>query len=162
MLRYKFSLVALHFAVSGEGTIMYKSLGTHFHFWGVFQFTQVQPLPSPHKQCWTPVSRIFFEFQLCIGWGRENCKKFSKRMHHFKSEQRNDRKVRILQYCPKDFCPGLQFCNKCAKQVVRKIALSDVAQKLLEILFLSRQCLSVLTHCRFWSQFETTNAGSEH
>ena len=60
MLRYKFSLVALHFAVSCEGTIMYKSLGTHFHFWGVFQFTQVQPLPSPHKQCWTPVSRIFF------------------------------------------------------------------------------------------------------
>ena len=69
MLRYKFSLVALHFSVSGEGTIMGKSLGTHFHFWGVFQFTQVQPLSSPHKQCWTPVSRIFFEFQLCIGWG---------------------------------------------------------------------------------------------
>ena len=54
-------------------------------------------------------------------------------MHHFKSEPRNDRKVRILQYCPKDFCPGLQFCNKCAKQVGRKIALSDVAEKLVEI-----------------------------
>ena len=50
-------------------TIMDKSLETLLHFWGVFQFTQVQPLPSPHKQCWTRVSRIFSEFQLCIGWG---------------------------------------------------------------------------------------------
>ena len=49
-------------------TIMDKSLGTLLRFWGVFQFTQVQPLPSPHKQCWTRVSRIFSEIQLCIGW----------------------------------------------------------------------------------------------
>ena len=42
-------------------TIMDKSLGT-LAFLGVFQFTQVQPLPSPHKQCWTRVSRIFPEF----------------------------------------------------------------------------------------------------
>ena len=40
-----------------------------FAFLGCFQFTQVQPLPSPHKQCSTRVSRIFSEFQLCIGWG---------------------------------------------------------------------------------------------
>ena len=39
---------------------MDKSLATLLRFWGVFQFTQVQPLPSPHKQCWTRVSRIFF------------------------------------------------------------------------------------------------------
>ena len=57
-----------------EATIMDKSLGTLLRFWGVFQFTQVQftqvqPLPSPQKQCWTRVSRIFSEFQLCIGWG---------------------------------------------------------------------------------------------
>ena len=39
-------------------TIMDKSLAT-LAFLGVFQFTQVQPLPSPHKQCWTRVSRIF-------------------------------------------------------------------------------------------------------
>ena len=38
-------------------TIMDKSLGTLLHFWGVFQFTQVQPLPSPDKQCWRRVSR---------------------------------------------------------------------------------------------------------
>ena len=44
-------------------TIMDKSLGSWLlRFWGVFQFTQVQPLPSPHKQCWTRVSRIFSEF----------------------------------------------------------------------------------------------------
>ena len=49
---------------------MGKSLGTLLHFWGVFQFTQAQPLPSPHKQCWTRVSRIFSKFQLCIGWGK--------------------------------------------------------------------------------------------
>ena len=39
---------------------MDKSLGTPLRFWGVFQFTQVQPLPSPHKQL----------FQLCIVWGK--------------------------------------------------------------------------------------------
>ena len=48
---------------------MDKSLWTLLRFWGVFQFTQVQPLPSSHKQCWTRVSRIFSEFQLCLGWG---------------------------------------------------------------------------------------------
>ena len=31
-----------------------------FAFLGIFQFTEAQPLPSPHKQCWTRVSRIFF------------------------------------------------------------------------------------------------------
>ena len=63
--------------------IMDKSLGTlwglSLPFWGVFQFTQVQPLPSPHKQCWICVSKIFSELQLCIGWGegelQENFKK---------------------------------------------------------------------------------------
>ena len=48
---------------------MDKSLGTLLCFLGVFQFTQVQPLPSPHKQCWTRVCRIFSELQLCIGCG---------------------------------------------------------------------------------------------
>ena len=52
-------------------TIMDKSLGTLLRFSGVFQFTQVKPLPSPHKQRWTHVSKISSEFQLCIGWGGE-------------------------------------------------------------------------------------------
>ena len=31
----------------------------------------VQPLPLPQKQCWTSVSRIFTEFQLCVRWGEK-------------------------------------------------------------------------------------------
>ena len=57
---------------------MDKSLGTLLRFGGVFQCTQVQPLPSPHKQCWTRVSRIFSEFQLCIGWEGELQENFEK------------------------------------------------------------------------------------
>ena len=81
----------------------------HLRFWGIFQFTQVQPLPSPHKQCWTRVSRFFSEFQLCIGWGEEELQENFEctRMHYFKRESRSDRKIWVLQYCPKDFCPGL-------------------------------------------------------
>ena len=48
-----------------------SNIRLHLRFRGVFQFTQVQPLPSPYKQCWTRVSRIFSKFQLCIGWGEE-------------------------------------------------------------------------------------------
>ena len=48
-------------------TMMDKSLGTLLHFWGVFQFTQVQLLPSPHKKSW--MGKFFSELQLCIGWG---------------------------------------------------------------------------------------------
>ena len=33
-------------------TITDKSVGTLLHFWGIFQFTQVQLLPSPHEQNW--------------------------------------------------------------------------------------------------------------
>ena len=65
--------------IESQPTIMDKSLGTLLCFWGIFQFKQVQPLLSPHKQCWTHVSRIFSEFQLCIGWGeRELQENFEK------------------------------------------------------------------------------------
>ena len=53
-----------------------------------------------------PVSTLY----RVAGWGvgeRKNCKKISKRMHSCKRELRNDRKIWILQYCPKDFWPGL-------------------------------------------------------
>ena len=62
-------------------TIMDKSLGTLLLFWGIFQFTQVQPLPSPHKQCWTHVLRIFTEFQLCIGWGEGELQENFEKKH---------------------------------------------------------------------------------
>ena len=45
-------------------TMMDKSLGTLLHFWSVFQFTQVQLLPSPHKKSW--MGKFFSELQLCI------------------------------------------------------------------------------------------------
>ena len=50
-------------------TITDISLGILLHFWGIFQFIQAQPLPSPPKQSWMHVSRIFSEFQLCTGCG---------------------------------------------------------------------------------------------
>ena len=50
---------------------------------------------------------IFCKFQLCMGRGEGEVQKISKRMPYFKREPRNDRKIWILQYCPKDFCPGL-------------------------------------------------------
>ena len=37
------------------------------------------PLPSPHKQHWTLVSRIFSEFQHCIVWGRGELQENFKR-----------------------------------------------------------------------------------
>ena len=67
-----------------------------FVFLGIFQFTQVQPLPSPHKHCWTCVSRIFSEFQLCIVWGEENCKKISKRCTVVRGNQEMTEKY---EYC---------------------------------------------------------------
>ena len=70
-------------------TIMEKSLWDTFAFLGHFPM-HTGPLPSPHKQCWTVVSRMFFEFQLCIWLGEE---KLQEMMHCFKRELRNDRKI---------------------------------------------------------------------
>ena len=50
-------------------TIMDKSLGTLLRFWGVFQFTQVQPSPHPTYNVGRVYPEFFSEFQLCIGWG---------------------------------------------------------------------------------------------
>ena len=63
---------------------------------GVLQFTQVQPQQTTdNKQCWTRVSRIFSQFQLCIGWGGggRTARKFRKVMHSCKREPTNDRKI---------------------------------------------------------------------
>ena len=60
-------------------TIMNKSLRTLLHFW-VFSNSH-RSNPSPHTTnnagCMYP--EFFSEFKLCIGWGRENCKKIRKR-----------------------------------------------------------------------------------
>ena len=97
--------------------IMDKSIGTLLRFWGIFQWTQsgahngllTQSNPSPYPT--NNVGRVYPEFlpsfSFVYGGGRENCGKISKRMHCFKREPRNDWKIWILKYCPKDFCPGL-------------------------------------------------------
>ena len=88
-------------------TIMDKSLGTLLHFWGVFRFTQVQPLPSRHKQCWTRVSRIFFRVSTLyrVGGGRtgRTGRNFRKGCTVLRGNREMTEKKWILQYCPKDF-----------------------------------------------------------
>ena len=58
---------------------MDKSLGTILHLWSYFHFhTYPAPLP-PHKERWTRLSRMFSEFQHCVGWGKgELQEKFEK------------------------------------------------------------------------------------
>ena len=60
--------------------------------------------PSPHPT--NNVARVFIQnFFLSTLYrvgGSENCKTIPKRMHCFKREPRNDRKIGILQYSPKD------------------------------------------------------------
>ena len=74
-----------------------RSLGTVLHFWGFFQFTQAQLLPSPHKQSWKHVSRIFFGVSTLYRVGRgRTARKFQKGCS-----------ILILDNCPKDFCPWL-------------------------------------------------------
>ena len=49
---------------------MDKSLGTLLRFWGVFQFTQVQPPLTPQTMLDACIQSFFSEFQLCIVWGK--------------------------------------------------------------------------------------------
>ena len=48
-------------------TIMDKRLGTLLHFWGDFQFTQVQPLPLTPQTMLDRCIQNFSEFRLCVG-----------------------------------------------------------------------------------------------
>ena len=67
---------------------MGKSLGTLLHFWGVFQFTQAQTLPSPYKPMLDACIQNFFQVSTLyrVGEGRtatgnaevtENCEYLS-------------------------------------------------------------------------------------
>ena len=52
---------------------MDKSLGTLLRFWGVFQFIQIHnPSPplTPQTMLDACIQSFFFEFQLCIVWGK--------------------------------------------------------------------------------------------
>ena len=90
-------------------TIMDKSLGTLLHFWGVFQFTQVQPLPSPHKQCWTRVSRIFFRVSTVVsGGGGRTARKFRKRCTVLRENRKIAEKYEYYSTVPRAF---VQDCS---------------------------------------------------
>ena len=60
-------------SLSARCTIFHTNYNHGQKSWDTFQFLEHfqihtgQPLPSSHKQSWTGVSRIFSEFQLCIG-----------------------------------------------------------------------------------------------
>ena len=93
--RFIFKRQRIYSGWKGRSVLNYnpgsKSWDT-LHFWGVFQCTQVQPLPSPHKQCWTRVSRIFSEFQLCVGWGEGELQENSEKGTLFYEETEKWRK----------------------------------------------------------------------
>ena len=87
-----------------EGKLQsWTKVGILLNFWGVFQFTHTLPLPSPHKQRWTHVSKFFSQFQLWIGWGegelQENFEKVALFhdslsadiifLHHFEKKNNN-------------------------------------------------------------------------
>ena len=92
-----------------QATIMDKSLGT-LAFLGRFPIhTGPTPPLTPQTMLDACIQNFFFpSFNFVQGGKRENCKKISKMINCSKMEPRNDRKICILQYCPKDFCPGLQ------------------------------------------------------
>ena len=88
---------------------MDKSLGTLLSFWGVFQFTQVQPLPSPPKQCWTRVSRVATLYR--VGEGRTE-RKFRKGCPILRGNREITEKYEYCSTVPRTFCPGLWLLRR--------------------------------------------------
>ena len=84
--------------------------------WDTFAFlghspihTGPTPLPSPHKQCWTHVSKIFSDFQLCIGWGEgELQENFEKGCTVLRGNRQMTENMNIA-VLSQGLCPGLQF-----------------------------------------------------
>ena len=89
-------VLTLHF----KATIIGKSVGTLLHSWGIFQFTQAQPLPSPHKQCWKRVSGIFVRFlTLYRVWGREGGRTARKFRKGWAVLRGNEEMTQKYKYC---------------------------------------------------------------
>ena len=78
-------------------------------FLGDFQFTQVQPLSSPHKQCWTRVSRIFFRVSTLyrVGGGR-TARKFRKGCTVLRGNREMTEKYEYCSTVPRTF---VQDCS---------------------------------------------------
>ena len=90
-------------------TIVDKSHETLLHFWGVFQFTQVRPLPSPDKQCWTRVSRIFFRGStLYRVEGGITARKFRKGWNVLRGNRKMTEKYKYCSNVPRTF---VQNCS---------------------------------------------------
>ena len=88
---------------------MDKSLGTRLRFWGVFQFTQIQPLPSPHKQCWSRVSRIFFRVStLYRVVGGRTARRFQKECTVLRGNREMTEKYEYCSTVPRSF---VQDCS---------------------------------------------------
>ena len=87
-----------------------KTRGTRLRFWGVFQFTKGQPLSSPHKQCWTRVSRIFFRVSTLyrVGGGR-TARKFRKRCTVLRGNREITEKYEYCGTVPRTF---VQDCRQ--------------------------------------------------
>ena len=73
---------AVHIYIYNHG----QSLGT-LAFLGCFPI-RIGPTPplNPQTTLDSCIQTFFYEFQLCIGWERENCEKISKTMHCFMRE----------------------------------------------------------------------------
>ena len=101
---------------------MDKSLGTLLRFWGVFQFTQVQHLPSPHKQCWTRVSRIFFRDSTLyrVGGGRTK-RKFRKGCTVLRGNREMTEKY---EYCSTVRRTFVQDCSSSLSITIRKLGVT--------------------------------------
>ena len=85
-------LVPIHWFLTRKLTIVSRVKANHGEkSWDTFEFLRRFPIHTHLAPPLTPQTtleacfQIFFspEFQFCIGWGRENWKKISKRMHCF-------------------------------------------------------------------------------
>ena len=90
-----------------ETSIVDKTLGTLLRFSGIFQFTQVQPLPSPHKQCGTRVSRIFSTLYR-VGVGR-TARKFRKGCTVLRGNREMTEKYEYCSTVPRNFVQDCWF-----------------------------------------------------
>ena len=88
----------------GKAYIHGQKFWDTFVFLDVFQFTQVQPLPSADKQWWTRVSRIFFRVSTLYGvGGGRSARKFWKRCTVLRGNREITQKYEYCSTIPRTF-----------------------------------------------------------
>ena len=87
-----------------RATIMDKSLGTLLHFWGVFQFTQVQPLPFTPQTMLDACIQNFFRVSSLyrVGWGR-TARNFPKGCTVLRGNRETTEKYEYCSTVPRTF-----------------------------------------------------------